>query len=608
MSFNTKKEYDKYYKKYITRSKNFYKKKTKKGQLSTTLNPINNVIENSKLDTIKDMIDMFSNLEFLHRKKFIDKMELSENEDITLKNIISRTNLYEELIDKIMIDEVSGIDDDVRETLLGLSTDKKRISILSILDKDRDLFKRIKRVVEDKELTQTEHIKELIEMLREYVEVGEVEQKKYGEVMTPIPTVKEMLDLLAKEVWSNPNLKWLDPCSGVGIFSAVVVDRLMEGLKEHFPSEDERYKHIMENMLYVCELQPKNMFLFMCAFDPKDNVYLNVYTGSYLDKGFDDHMKNVWNVDKFDITMMNPPYNEEFSKSGTAKDLFDKFIIKSIEISKKTISINPSRWFTKNSLKYLRDEIIGSKHLKTIKHFPNPKELFPNADITGGVSYFLYDEDYNSEEVLFDDIQVNIKKQIKVFGSILYNQSNAILSTNIIDKINKERIGSVFIPKGYFGIKTNNVPNEGNTICYYSIPQGKNCKMEMKNNRYYSNVNEYNDRKNIINDWKVMTSSSYGANPIGLGKIDIISPEEIGSESYVFFHFKTKTEAINCKTYLESNFAKFLISLKKNKQDVTKTIFELVPLLDFNEEWTDTKLYNHYNLTKEEIYFIETSI
>ena len=39
---------------------------------------------------------------------------------------------------------------------------------------------------------------------------------------------------------------------------------------------------------------------------------------------------------------------------------------------------------------------------------------------------------------------------------------------------------------------------------------------------------------------------------------------------------------------------------------VTKDVFELIPLQDFSEEWTDEKLYAKYGLTDEEIAFIES--
>jgi hypothetical protein len=117
-----------------------------------------------------------------------------------------------------------------------------------------------------------------------------------------------MLNKLPRDVWSNPNLKWLEPCNGVGPFGVLVVAGLMKGLKEWEPDEDKRFKHIIQNMVYVCELQPKNMFLWMCMMDPRDEHYMNIYCGSFLDGGFDKHMKEVWGVDKFDVVVGNPPY------------------------------------------------------------------------------------------------------------------------------------------------------------------------------------------------------------------------------------------------------------------------------------------------------------
>jgi hypothetical protein len=38
----------------------------------------------------------------------------------------------------------------------------------------------------------------------------------------------------------------------------------MKGLISFQPDEKLRYKHILENMIYTCELQAKNLFLFKC--------------------------------------------------------------------------------------------------------------------------------------------------------------------------------------------------------------------------------------------------------------------------------------------------------------------------------------------------------
>ena len=183
-------------------------------------------------------------------------------------------------------------------------------------------------------------------MLREYVKVSDVEVKKYGEIMTPIELVEEMLDTLPSSVWMSPNLKWLDSCNGVGTFIAVVVERLMKGLEWTIPNEEERYKHIMEDMIYVCELQPKNVFLYMYAFDPENKYALNIYNGSYLSEGFNKHMMDL-GVEKPDITVMNPPYMEQKEGNHKTQTLWDKFVIKTINNltdSGYLVAVHPSGW------------------------------------------------------------------------------------------------------------------------------------------------------------------------------------------------------------------------------------------------------------------------
>ena len=149
---------------------------------------------------------------------------------------------------------------------------------------------------------------------------------------------------------------------------------------------------------------------------------------------------------------------------------------------------------------------------------------------------------------------------------------------------------------------------KGNTICYFSNQRGAKMNMEVKNGRYYSYVNDYTDNGNVINDWKVITSSAYGANPNGLGEINLINPNEICSESFIFFNFKTKKESTNFISYINTKFVKFLISIKKNKQHVTSIVFQLVPQVPLDREWTDEQLYEYFKLTPEEINFIDSQI
>lgn len=239
----------------------------------------------------------------------------------------------ERIVDGIIADYLEVKFNGVKEKLSKTSKYFKRGAKASILGTDRRMYELIKTLEEKNENEEyLTYFDELVNAYREYVEVADTEVKDFGEVMTPIWLVEDMLNTLPSDVWSNPNLKWLDPCSGVGTYSSIVVQRLMKGLETFEPNPVKRYRHIIEEMIYVCELQPKNMFIFQCVFDKDDTNELNTYCGSFLDENFDKHMVNEWGVEKFDIVMGNPPYNDGTNNRGSAHVLWDKFVVKSLDI------------------------------------------------------------------------------------------------------------------------------------------------------------------------------------------------------------------------------------------------------------------------------------
>ena len=98
---------------------------------------------------------------------------------------------------------------------------------------------------------------EIEEFIAKHLPVKMAEKKKYGEVFTPSALIKKILDFFPRNIWSNPDIKWLDPSCGTGNFMILVYQRLMLGLK--ITSESERSKHIIKNMLYMVELNSKNV-------------------------------------------------------------------------------------------------------------------------------------------------------------------------------------------------------------------------------------------------------------------------------------------------------------------------------------------------------------
>ncbi|GHV28685.1 hypothetical protein FACS1894176_11310 [Bacteroidia bacterium] len=68
-----------------------------------------------------------------------------------------------------------------------------------------------------------------------------------------------------------------------------------------------------------------------------------------------------------------------------------------------------------------------------------------------------------------------------------------------------------------------------------------------------------------------------------------------------------REQAKNFIKYLKTKFFRILVSAIKITQSAPKRVYRFVPLQDFNEEWTDEKLYDKYNLSPEERNFINNN-
>ena len=186
---------------------------------------------------------------------------------------------------------------------------------------------------------------EILSTIQKYLPVRVEEKDKYGEVFTPASLIEEMFDKLPKHVWSDPDSKWLDPANGIGNFPMLAYIRLMEGLKSKIPDPKKRSEHIIKEMLYMVELNEKNVAVSRKIFGPNANIFC----GSFLSddkKSVNSKVLEAFGIDKFDVIMGNPPFNAE-GRVNTGNTLWPYFVKISIDLLKSNgylVFVHPAGW------------------------------------------------------------------------------------------------------------------------------------------------------------------------------------------------------------------------------------------------------------------------
>lgn len=144
--------------------------------------------------------------------------------------------------------------------------------------------------------------------------------------------------------WSDPNSKFLDPCCGIGMFIFLAIEKFNSGLREKIPDRNDRMSHILENMVYGCDIDQAKIKMCKALIRKRyGNFKNNIECADSLEKDF--HMK-------FDICITNPPFQKtknDGERSDQASNLWSAFWIKCLDITKDngvTALITPTSWLS----------------------------------------------------------------------------------------------------------------------------------------------------------------------------------------------------------------------------------------------------------------------
>lgn len=423
------------------------------------------------------------------------------------------------------------------------------------------------------------------------IETATTEKEKFGEVMTKLSMVEEMLNTIDDSFWKNPSLRILDPCAGIGNFPIIIIKKLMIGLSDLFPNESDRLRHIMNNMIFTCEIQEKNVIKYKELFG--DSV--NIFQGDFLSSEFDNNMDSAWGIDKFDLIVMNSPYQTPSDgEHNRSRPLYHLFINKAINLSDKILSIHPSRWMGKSiGLDSFRSNMLKRKDIVLIRNFSDAKSVFnKTVEIRGGVQYLLLDKSHNSEAD-FDGVKCYLDKYDIFVDPVFHSILDKTLNCNLKNLSNICQSNSLFMNFNNSALSA--TISEDTLPCYVSKQKGD--MMYINKDRIMNKGRKY------INSWKVFTPFASGQREKFnfFGQKIIGKPGEVCSNSFLTLIVESQEQANSLTSYMNTKFCNFMLSLRKNTQNMNKNTLSWIPLVPLDRQWTDSDLFSIFNLSDNEI-------
>jgi site-specific DNA-methyltransferase (adenine-specific) len=473
------------------------------------------------------------------------------------------------------------------------------------------------------------------------------------EVFTSPSIANKMLDLLPADLWRDPDATFLDPACKTGVFLREIAKRLMVGLEDAIPDRQARINHIFTRQLFgiaiteitallsrrslYCSKHANGKYAVCESFNTEDGNIRFVRTehvweserckfcgaskGEYdRDAVLETHAYQFIHTEqpeeivkmKFDVIVGNPPYQLSDGGFGrSASPIYHKFVEQAKKLQPRYLTmIIPSRWFGGGKgLDEFRSQMLNDDRIRKIVDFEDSNEVFPGVSVAGGICYYLWDRDNRGPcEIvnMHNGIEAVSQRQLNEFD-VFIRHSQAMPIVRKLLASNERRMSGQVSAYKPFGLRTYEKPQKtGDIILYWQKGQGP-----------YT-------RKNItagvemIDKWKVILSRSgheHAGNPGTdgarrvLAKTAVLPPGTICTETYlVVGSYSTENEAQNLLIYMKTRLFRFLMSLFMYSHGITRDTFEFIPVLDMTKCWTDRELYKRYDLTKDEIAFVESKI
>ena len=470
--------------------------------------------------------------------------------------------------------------------------------------------------------------------------------------------------LVSQRLFENANVRILEINSKSGLYPlymaySVFRHRLrvhLEGKRGLFKNatlDDEQlvWRNVLrENIFVICKTEMARSITqrTLCGFDATMKVNTHVYDDllNQIKNKQPDFIRRllggnifpqIKNNMKFDAIVGNPPYQEN-DGSGASNDaampIYNKFVDISRKIKPQYLSlIMPSKWMIGGrGLQKFREDFMNDKHIEVMFDFEDSSECFTNQHIDGGICYFRWNKDYEGMvDYSFKDANGNIKRENRYLKGenvkIVIRDTRRI---SLIDKVSKEKTFSEKVsytqpfgirknlfnnPEKYANVKISDTEFE-NSAEIWGV---RGIKGGARRTKCFIDISAVTKNKEWVSQYKVLFTTSYSTNATVPPEPILAQPNVIGTETFlVIGPFDTELEMKNCDKYIRTKFFRLYLYFGKGTMQVSKEVFQFVPLQDFTSksdiDWSksiaeiDRQLYAKYNLTDDEIAFIEQMI
>lgn len=321
----------------------------------------------------------------------------------------------------------------------------------------------------------------------------------------------------------------------------------------------------------------------------------------------------------FNAIVGNPPY-QETTDTNFSKPLYHLFFDVSKSLKPDYLSlIHPARFLFNAGAtpKEWNDKMLNDPHLSISLYEPNSQNIFPSVDIKGGVCVTFWSKKNPSGglggKFVGNNVLREILKKVKSGGfEKIVGSRGGTRTKRFLDSHNRQRS---YFPSSIFTTNQEQFSEKkDNTHQVKIIGLIDNRRIE----RY---VNEDLISDSDLIKWKLFIPKSNGTGAFG----ETLSTPMLGepltgcTESFIQIGpFESQTEAQNCLKYIKTKLCRALLGTLKVTQDNPKSVWKNIPLQDFTAnsdiDWTksipeiDRQLYKKYQLSSEEVAFIESMI